>query len=84
MSEIVIYKDKDGRIELDVNLTDETLWLSQQQMADLFRTRRQAITKHLKIYLFRKSSARFQYVPFWNTLPQMGKLIGRNSTLWML
>ncbi len=48
MPEIVIYKAKDGHIELDVNLAHETLWLSQQQMADLFGTKRQAITKHLK------------------------------------
>jgi hypothetical protein len=48
MPEIIIYKAKDGHIELDVSLADETLWLSQQQMADLFGTKRQAITKHLK------------------------------------
>ena len=48
MPEIIIYKAKDGHIELDVNLANETLWLSQQQMADLFGTKRQAITKHLK------------------------------------
>lgn len=48
MSEIIIYKAKDGHIELDVNISHETLWLSQQQMADLFGTKRPAITKHLK------------------------------------
>lgn len=48
MSEIVIYQDKDGSIQLDINLAYDTLWLSQQQMADLFGTKRQAITKHLK------------------------------------
>lgn len=48
MPDIVIYKTKDGRIELDVSIAHETLWLSQQQMADLFGTKRQAITKHLK------------------------------------
>lgn len=48
MSEIVIYKAKDGHIELKVSLTHETLWLSQQQIAELFGTKRQAITKHLK------------------------------------
>ena len=42
MPEIVIYKAKDGHIELDVSLADETLWLSQQQMADLFGTKRQS------------------------------------------
>lgn len=48
MSEVIIYKTKEGHVQLDVNLAHETLWLSQQQMADLFGTKRQAITKHLK------------------------------------
>lgn len=48
MSEMVIYQAEDGHIRLDVNLVNETLWLSQQQMAELFGIQRQAITKHLK------------------------------------
>jgi prophage maintenance system killer protein len=48
MSEIVIYTAKDGHVELDVSLADETIWLSQQQIADLFGTERPAITKHLR------------------------------------
>lgn len=47
MPEIVIYKAKDGQIELDVSLSQETVWLSQQQIAALFGTKRPAITKHL-------------------------------------
>lgn len=48
MSEILIYTAKDGHVELDVSLADDTIWLSQQQLADLFGTKRPAITKHLK------------------------------------
>lgn len=48
MTQIEIYTAKDGNVQLNVNLADETVWLSQQQMADLFGTKRQAITKHLK------------------------------------
>lgn len=48
MSEIVIYTTNDGNVQLSVNLSEETVWLSQQQMADLFGIQRQAITKHLK------------------------------------
>jgi len=48
MSEIIIYTTKDGHVQLEVNLEHNTLWLSQQQLADLFGTKRQAITKHLK------------------------------------
>ena len=48
MTEIVIYTAKDGHVELDVSLADETIWLSQKQIADLFATKRPAITKHLR------------------------------------
>ncbi len=48
MSEVVIYKAKDGHVEINIKLVQETLWLSQQQLADLFNIKRQAITKHLK------------------------------------
>ena len=45
--EIVIYKDKNGNINLEAKLNKETIWLSQAQMALLFGTERPAITKHL-------------------------------------
>ena len=45
--EIVLYQP-DATIQLEVRLQDETVWLNQQQMAELFGTQRQAITKHLK------------------------------------
>lgn len=48
MSEIVMYTANDGHVELEINLVNDTLWLNQQQMADLFGTKRQAVTKHLK------------------------------------
>ncbi|MHB8903712.1 MAG: virulence RhuM family protein [Patescibacteria group bacterium] len=45
--DIVIYKDKDGQINLEAKLDKETIWLSQAQMALLFGTQRPAVTKHL-------------------------------------
>lgn len=47
MSELQIYQNDDGSLQLNVPLQDETLWLSQAQMAALFATKRPAITKHL-------------------------------------
>ena len=44
--EIVLYQP-DNNICLEVRLEDETVWLTQQQIADLFGTKRPAITKHL-------------------------------------
>ena len=45
--QIVIYNAEDGSIQLEVNLKNETLWLSQNQIADLFNRERSVITKHL-------------------------------------
>ena len=38
----------DETIRLEVRMENETVWLTQQQMAELFGTKRQAITKHLQ------------------------------------
>ncbi len=45
--QIVIYKAEDGQAMLEVRLQDETVWLSNQQMADLFGRERSVITKHI-------------------------------------
>ena len=45
--EIVLYQP-DESIRLEVRIEDETVWLTQAQMAELFGTNRQAITKHIK------------------------------------
>lgn len=45
--EIIIYRTKDKKIQLEVKLEQETVWLTQKQIAALFRTDRSVITKHL-------------------------------------
>ena len=45
---IIIYQSEDGKTQLDVKLVHETVWLTQKQIAELFGTKRPAITKHLK------------------------------------
>lgn len=45
--EIVLYQPE-GEIRLEVRVKDEMVWLTQAQIADLFGTKRPAITKHLK------------------------------------
>lgn len=47
MSDIEIYESPDGDIRLNVQLEDETVWLTQAQIAQLFGVNSQAITKHL-------------------------------------
>ena len=45
---VIIYRSEDDEVQLDVKVMNETVWLTQAQMALLFGTQRQAITKHLK------------------------------------
>lgn len=47
-SEIIFYKTPDGSIKVDAVFQNESIWLSQSQMADLFKVQRPAVTKHLK------------------------------------
>ncbi|WP_072520103.1 virulence RhuM family protein [Gemella massiliensis] len=45
--EILIYNADDGSTRIDVRFIDETVWLSQQQMAELFKTSRTNIVEHI-------------------------------------
>ena len=47
-SQIIIYQTENGETKLDVRLQDETIWLPQKAMAELFQTTPQNITIHLK------------------------------------
>jgi hypothetical protein len=45
--EVVFYRSPDGVVRLEVPLAQETVWLTQQQMAALFQRERSVITKHI-------------------------------------
>ena len=47
-SEILIYKNQEGNIKIDVRLEDETVWLAQDQMAKLFGKAKSTINEHIK------------------------------------
>ena len=47
-NEIIIYQNEDGETRIDVKFTGETVWLSQQQMAELYQTTRPNIVQHLR------------------------------------
>ena len=46
--EVLIYQSEDGLTNVEVTVQDETVWLSQQQMAELFQTSRTNIVEHIK------------------------------------
>ncbi len=47
-NEILLYTTANGRVKVEIYLQNETIWLTQQKIADLFGVDRTVITKHLK------------------------------------
>ena len=48
LSQFIIYQTENGETKLDVRFQNETVWLTQQNMADLFQTSTDNISLHLK------------------------------------
>ncbi len=67
--EIVIYQTQDGATQLDVRLDGETVWITQDQMVQLFQRDKSVITRHINnIYSEREleresTSAKIAFVP---------------------
>lgn len=47
MSEVIIYKAKDGCVQLNVSLADETVWLTQKQLSELFNKNIRTVSEHI-------------------------------------
>jgi|SRR6185437_2403404 len=47
-NEILLYTTPNGKVKVEIYLQNETIWLTQQKIADLFGVQRLAVTKHLK------------------------------------
>lgn len=47
-SEIIIYQNPEGNIKIDVRLEDETVWLTQAQLCELFQKSKATISEHIK------------------------------------
>lgn len=46
-SEILLYQTENGQTKLEVKLEDETVWLSQKQMSELFQKSKATISEHI-------------------------------------
>ena len=46
-SKILLYTSPDGQVQLDIRLQENTLWMTQQMMAELFQTTVQNIIMHV-------------------------------------
>ena len=47
-NQIIIYNTEDGNTKIELKIFDETVWLNQMELAELFQTTKQNISKHIK------------------------------------
>ena len=78
--EIIIYQSDDGKINLDVRLENKTVWLTQEQIAQLFNKGRSTITEHIN-NIFKENELDKEMVcrKFRHTTPH-GAIEGKSQT----
>ena len=50
MNNIIIYNTEDGKAKINLILDDGSVWLSQSEIAELFQTTKQNISKHIIVF----------------------------------
>ena len=73
MSEILIYQSRNGKVKLDVMLENETIWLSQKQLCELYGKSKSTISEHIKAIFEDEELDRNSVVRFFRTTASDGK-----------
>ena len=79
-TELIIYQSKNGDIKLDVNLENETVWLSLEQMSKLFGRDKSVISRHIKHVFEEGELEREKVVAKFATTTKHGAIEGKTQT----
>lgn len=74
MSQVILYQSEDGRTKLDVRLVDQTVWLNQKQLTELFGKAKGTISEHIKHIFEDGELAEDSVVRLFRTTAADGKL----------
>jgi len=77
-SQIVIYQTESGETKLDVRFQDETVWLTQMQLCELFNKSKATISEHIKHIFEERELVEDSVVRKFRTTAQDGKLYNTN------
>jgi hypothetical protein len=77
--EILIYQNSEGSIRIDVRLEDETVWLTQDQMAALFGKAKSTVNEHIKNIFFEGELDEKVVVRNFRITTQHGAIIGKTQ-----
>ena len=78
--EIAVYRDRGGRVRLEVRLEGDTVWLSLAQIATLFGRDKSVISRHLRSISIPGSFAEEQLLRKMQQLPPTGRPIRSSTT----
>jgi len=79
-SQIIIYKTENGKTKLDVTFNDETVWLTQLQICELFDKSKVTISEHIKHIFEEGELQENMLVRKFRTTTQHGAIVGRTQS----
>lgn len=80
---IIIYQTEDGLTKIDVKIENETVWLSIDQMAELFQRNKSTISRHIKNIFEEGELDKEVVVAKYATTTQHGAIEGKQQTHWV-
>lgn len=83
-SSVVLYTSSDGQVKVDVFLKDETVWLTQKQMSELYQTTPQNVTLHLKTLYSEEELDESTCKEYLQVQKEGGRKISRNRKFYDL
>jgi len=81
-SSLLFYQTEDGKQRIEVRLEEETVWLTQRQMSELFQTTPENITIHIK-NIFSEGEGILSNCPRWEKLSDKVVSIGSHYRSWL-
>lgn len=77
--QIILYQTPDGHSKIEVRLANDTVWLSADQMAELFQRNKSTISRHIKNVLDDGELDEAEVVAFFATTTQHGAMKGKTQ-----
>lgn len=76
-SSIIMYTTEDGLTKIETTFDEDTVWLSLEQMAELFQRDKSTISRHIKTYLKKVNYKEIQLLQILQQLPLTENISGR-------
>jgi len=80
MNQVILYQSEDGRTKLDVRLENQTVWLNQKQLTELFGKAKGTISEHIKHIFESGELVETEVISILETTTPHGAIKGKTQT----